>query len=108
MPAILNACANLVFGSSFALAVSRSPALRQELVHRRGFAMVRGLDVGRYTEQEIAVIFFGLGSHIGHARSNSIYFDTNVAHYINAIVKSKGNSLLGCSENMFLCVDVKV
>ena len=46
-------------------------ALQQELIHGRGFAVVRGLDVGKYTEQEIAIIFFGLGSHIGHARSQN-------------------------------------
>ncbi len=33
-------------------------ALRHELVHGRGFALVRGLDVDSYTEQEIAVNFF--------------------------------------------------
>ena len=45
--------------------------LRQELLHGRGFTLVRGLHVDRYTEQEIAIIFFGLGSHIGHARSQN-------------------------------------
>jgi hypothetical protein len=45
--------------------------LRQELIQGRGFAVVRGLDVARYSEDELAVIFFGLGSHIGHARSQN-------------------------------------
>ncbi len=46
-------------------------ALRHELVHGRGFALVRGLDVDSYTEREIAIIYFGLGSYIGHARSQN-------------------------------------
>ena len=45
--------------------------LRQELIQDRGFAVVRGLDVARYSEDELAVIFFGLGSHIGHAHSQN-------------------------------------
>ncbi len=46
-------------------------ALQRELVNGRGFALVRGLNVDSYTEQEIAIIFFGLGSTIGHARSQN-------------------------------------
>jgi hypothetical protein len=46
-------------------------ALRRELIGGRGFALVRGLDVGTYTEQEAATLFFGLGSHIGLARSQN-------------------------------------
>ncbi|MHA1563974.1 MAG: TauD/TfdA family dioxygenase [Alphaproteobacteria bacterium] len=45
--------------------------LQNELVHGRGFALVRGLDVDKYTEQEIAMLFFGLGSHLGNARSQN-------------------------------------
>jgi hypothetical protein len=46
-------------------------ALREELIHGRGFALVRGLPAGGYTEEEAATIFFGLGSHLGHARSQN-------------------------------------
>ncbi len=46
-------------------------ALQHELVQSRGFALVRGLNVDSYTEQETAIIFFGLGSYIGHARSQN-------------------------------------
>ncbi len=59
-------------------------ALQQELLHGRGFALVRGLNVDRYTEQEIAVIFFGLGSYIGHARSQ------NAAGHILGHVRDTG------------------
>ncbi|MCZ6813163.1 MAG: TauD/TfdA family dioxygenase, partial [Alphaproteobacteria bacterium] len=59
-------------------------ALQQDLLHGRGFALVRGLNVDRYTEQEIAVIFFGLGSYIGHARSQ------NAAGHILGHVRDTG------------------
>ena len=46
-------------------------SLRRELLHGRGFAVLRGLPVERYNEREIAVIFCGLGCHIGSARSQN-------------------------------------
>jgi hypothetical protein len=42
--------------------------LRQELIQGRGFALLRGLPVASYTEEESAIIFCGLGSHLGLAR----------------------------------------
>jgi hypothetical protein len=45
--------------------------LREELIHGRGFALLRGLPVGRYNEREAMTIFFGLGTHLGHARSQN-------------------------------------
>jgi|TARA_B100000315_G_scaffold143376_2_gene132367 hypothetical protein len=45
--------------------------LRQELIAGRGFVLIRGLDVDRYSGDEVAAIFYGLGSHIGHARSQN-------------------------------------
>jgi hypothetical protein len=41
--------------------------LRDELIHGRGFALVRGLPVRSYTEQEASIIFCGLGAHLGKA-----------------------------------------
>ena len=46
-------------------------ALRQELIHGRGFGMLRGLPIARYTEHQIQLIFRGLGSHLGMARSQN-------------------------------------
>ena len=43
-------------------------AMRQELIRGRGFAVFRGLPVGRYTERQAQVIFCGLGCHLGLAR----------------------------------------
>ena len=45
--------------------------LRQELLQGRGFAVLRGLPVADYSEREAATIFYGLGTHIGHARSQN-------------------------------------
>ncbi len=42
--------------------------IREELIHGRGFVVVRGLPVERYTEREAAIMFCGLGGHLGSAR----------------------------------------
>lgn len=46
-------------------------ALREELIRGRGFALLRGLPVERYSERKAATIFFGIGVHLGHARSQN-------------------------------------
>ena len=46
-------------------------ALREELLHGRGFALLRGLPVARYTPQQRAAIFLGIGAHLGRARSQN-------------------------------------
>lgn len=45
--------------------------LRQELIRGRGFSLLRGLPVRRYSERELVTIFFGIGTHLGHARSQN-------------------------------------
>jgi len=45
--------------------------LRRELVHGRGFVLVRGLRVERYSRLEVAAIFLGLGAHLGRTRSQN-------------------------------------
>jgi hypothetical protein len=45
--------------------------LQVELINGRGFVLIRGLEIEKYSEDEIATIFTGLGSHIGHARSQN-------------------------------------
>ncbi|MCB1025178.1 MAG: TauD/TfdA family dioxygenase [Acidobacteria bacterium] len=42
--------------------------LRQQLINGIGFFIIRGLPVEKYSERESAAIFFGIGTHIGHAR----------------------------------------
>lgn len=46
---------------------SKLMALRQELIHGRGFSLIRGLPIHRYTQ----AIFYGIGLHIGNPRSQN-------------------------------------
>ncbi|HXB10945.1 MAG TPA: TauD/TfdA family dioxygenase [Bacteroidia bacterium] len=46
-------------------------ALREELIHGRGFALLRGLQVEKYNEREAGTIFYGLGCHLGLPRSQN-------------------------------------
>ena len=64
----------------------RLRALRSELIGGRGFALLRGLPTGRYSEQEAALVFFGLGAHIGRARSQ------NAAGHLLGHVQDLGRS----------------
>ncbi|MEM8861526.1 MAG: TauD/TfdA family dioxygenase [Chloroflexota bacterium] len=45
--------------------------LQQELINGRGFALLRGLPVANYTEREAITIFYGIGTHLGNARSQN-------------------------------------
>ena len=45
--------------------------VRRELLHGRGFALLRGLPVDRYTMEETATAYFGLGAWLGRARSQN-------------------------------------
>lgn len=45
--------------------------LQMELIQGRGFGLLRGLPVARYSEREAMTIFFGLGTHLGNARSQN-------------------------------------
>ena len=49
----------------------RLAEIRRELMHGRGFALLRGLPVDRYDRQRAAIAFFGLGSHLGEAVSQN-------------------------------------
>lgn len=46
----------------------RLQRIADEVLDGRGFALIRGLDIGRYDRREAAIAFLGLGSHIGNAR----------------------------------------
>ncbi len=45
--------------------------LRQELIRGKGFALLKGLPIEHYNEREIITIFFGIGTHLGSARSQN-------------------------------------
>ena len=45
--------------------------VRKEVLNGRGFLLLRGLPVERWSMREAATAFFGLGSHLGSARSQN-------------------------------------
>ena len=45
--------------------------IQNELIHGIGFSIIRGLPITTYTEEEIMTIFFGIGAHLGMARSQN-------------------------------------
>lgn len=45
--------------------------LRYELQHGKGFGLVKGLPVSLYSMEQCAILFCGIGSHIGFARSQN-------------------------------------
>ena len=46
-------------------------AVRHELQHGRGFVLLRGLPIERYSIEQAAAIYFGIGSYIGEAVSQN-------------------------------------
>jgi len=65
---------------------SRLDRVIQEVLNGRGFALLRALPVERWTMREAATAFFGIGTHIGNARSQ------NAAGHILGHVKDLGSS----------------
>lgn len=49
----------------------RLAAIRDELLHGRGFSLVKGLPVRRWSIRDSAIAFMGLGAHVGRARSQN-------------------------------------
>lgn len=45
--------------------------LQEQLIRGIGFGLLRGLPVDRYSEREMITIFYGIGTHLGHARSQN-------------------------------------
>lgn len=46
-------------------------AIRREVLHGRGFVLLRGLPVDRWTLREAAIAYWGLGTHLGEACSQN-------------------------------------
>ncbi|MDX1922409.1 MAG: TauD/TfdA family dioxygenase [Alphaproteobacteria bacterium] len=46
-------------------------AMKEELIHGRGFAVLRGLRATHYDERMAATLFYGIGTHLGKARSQN-------------------------------------
>jgi hypothetical protein len=49
----------------------RLQQLLDEVLNGRGFVLIRGLPVGRWTRREAAIAFLGIGSHLGSLRSQN-------------------------------------
>jgi len=45
----------------------RLEGVRADLLRGRGFVLMRGLDASKYSREEIATIFWGIGAHLGRA-----------------------------------------
>ena len=45
--------------------------LRQELLHGRGFCLIRGLPVQEMSRRDVATCFWGIGTHLGLAVSQN-------------------------------------
>jgi len=45
--------------------------LRKELINGRGFAVIRGLPISKYTEREAGTMFYALGTYLGNAVSQN-------------------------------------
>lgn len=56
--------------------------LYDQVMNGRGIAFLRGLPVERYSEDDIGLIFFGIGAHLGTARSQSVLGD-RLGHVID-------------------------
>jgi Taurine catabolism dioxygenase TauD, TfdA family. len=54
---------------------SDAGTLREELRFGRGFVVVEGLPIERYTEQEARTIYWGLGAHLGQPISQNVKGD---------------------------------
>ena len=57
--------------------------IRHQVMEGRGIVFLRGLPVERYGLDDIGLIWFGLGAHLGTARSQSVLGD-RLGHVINA------------------------
>ncbi len=58
-------------GFSLPILGPKLSAMREELIHERGFSLLKGLPVEKYTECEAGTIFYGLGCHLGSPRSQN-------------------------------------
>ncbi|MBL8191729.1 MAG: TauD/TfdA family dioxygenase [Acidobacteria bacterium] len=57
-----------------------------EVLNGRGFVLIRGLPVERWSRREAAIAFYGIGAHLGNARSQ------NAAGHVLGHVKDLGLS----------------
>ena len=51
----------------------RLKAIEDDLMHGRGFVRLRGLDRDRYTNDEMCLIYWGIGAHLGKPWPQNMY-----------------------------------
>ena len=61
-------------------------SLRERLINGLGFALIRGLPIERFSRRQAATLFFGVGTHLGRARSQ------NAAGHILGHVRDAGKA----------------
>ncbi len=60
--------------------------LRQQVLHGRGFAILRGIPVGSVSLEETQILFWGIGLHLGRAVSQSVMGE-RLGHIIDVTEK---------------------
>jgi hypothetical protein len=53
----------------------RLVALQKDLVDGRGFTLVRGFDIHRYPIQDAALVYWGIGAHMGTGKAQNLQGD---------------------------------
>ena len=79
-------------------------AWRDEILHGRGFIVLRPLSPDRYTEDDLGRIFFGLGTHFGRAVSQSSMGD-RLGHVIDVGGKDRRERAYRSSRELTLHTD---
>lgn len=79
-------------------------AWRHEVLHGRGFLILRELPLDRYSEEEITTIFWGLGTYLGRAVSQSNLGD-RMGHVIDVGGKDRRERAYRNSRELTLHTD---
>jgi len=45
--------------------------LKTQLIQGIGFSLLKGLPIEQYSQKKVATIFYGIGTHLGNARSQN-------------------------------------
>ncbi|ETW93367.1 MAG: hypothetical protein ETSY1_39510 [Candidatus Entotheonella factor] len=85
--------------------IARDVALwRDDVLHGRGFIVLRELPLDRYSEDDITTIFWGLGTHFGRAVSQSNLGD-RMGHVIDVGGKDRRERAYRNSRELMLHTD---
>jgi hypothetical protein len=79
-------------------------AWREEVLHGRGFVVLREFPRERYTADDLGMLFFGLGTHIGRAVSQSSMGD-RLGHVIDVGGKDRRERAYRSSRELTLHTD---